>query len=1149
MPIDIASGTVHISFEDALIRGKVNLVWDRHYSGSLLTRPGVGLGPGWITGYHAKLVRQTSGFEFVTPTGSVEFLSDPERTVENGAVLREFGAHLEVFMHAGRYVIRSWGRQAEVRSYTFIPAGPSGPMDLASIEDISGRGLDFQWDDNGRLLAVRQRIEQRELRVGYDQRGLLTTLDLRTRGGASHRLARYEYNDSGQLSAALDALGYAQRYEYDGNGRLSRELAKDGGVFSYRYDRQDRCVWTSGLEHYDEKRLRFLDSARITEVTDSYGSTWRYQYLPTGQITNEWNPLGAETKTEYDLHGRIVSRTTPMGAVTRYTHDESGNLSGITDPAGATYSISYNQNHQPTVVIDPVGGVWRRHYDARGYLVRMENALGRITAWEYDANGNQIAATAPDGATTQFRYREDGTLHQVVDPTGATRSFLFDDLGHPSMQINPMGGVVQAEYDAAGRVVEVRRPDGTALKYQYDAGGNIIQKTDGRGYTTQYEWGSCGRLRRKTDPLGRTISYEWGTEIDRLLAVINEIGESLSLSYDAAGRIVEERSFDGLVKAFAYNLNGELVRYAIGDKDSIEFLYDPCGRPAERRASDGALEQFEYDPFGRLVVARNADCIVEYQYDPLGNVISERQNDATISTSFDDANRMLRRRTSLGFDARFSWDGNGRPVKIDLFGDNSFAFAYDPAGSEVSRSLPGGLRLAQNRDDRGRVIRQFLASSSVRTTDFEIAGFLNGAIARSFHYDGNSAPLNINDRRIGNAAYTYDPAEQLLSADYASRTGEKFDYTPTGGLSTAASPNGSIRLVYGQGNRLLRAGGSNYDYDVSGRRSRKTLDTLAGGSWIYAWDSLGRLRSVTAPSGAAWTYTYDALGRRIIKAGPEGTTRFVWSGDTMVHAIGSSGAVESWLFDDATLVPVAKAEHGQVYPVIPDHLGVPRELIDRSGAIVWSTTLSAWGEVVSPNHPKVDCPIRFPGQWFDAESGLHYNRYRYFDPEIGQFISQDPLGIDGGLNVYRYAPNPLNYRDLLGLDICANRKKGEDFKNAVKDELEKAGLVVVDEVTIKVNGPNGSVRTRVDLLVMDQNGNPVLIETKASATAPYTPNQTAAGVPTGTLSGPAEYRTDKGGLDRGSAVPTSATTVTVRPGDPIPLTGPPPVTAPYPPPP
>ncbi len=162
----------------------------------------------------------------------------------------------------------------------------------------------------------------------------------------------------------------------------------------------------------------------------------------------------------------------------------------------------------------------------------------------------------------------------------------------------------------------------------------------------------------------------------------------------------------------------------------------------------------------------------------------------------------------------------------------------------------------------------------------------------------------------------------------------------------------------------------------------------------------------------------------------------------MLHTIDKSG-VETWLYDDTTLIPIAKIRSERVFSIVPDRLGLPRELIDTSGQIVWSADYSAWGNAKVVNGSQVDCPIRLPGQWYDAETGLHYNRHRYFDPDIGQFISQDPLGIDSGLNLYRYAPNALNFFDLLGLDICANKKKGDDFQDAVKDELQKAGLTVV----------------------------------------------------------------------------------------------------------
>jgi RHS repeat-associated protein len=1151
MPVDIASGNVHLRVTEASIPGKIGVVWERIYSGDFVSRPPGPLGKGWTTPYFATLTRHAGGFELISPSGSRELLPDRERAVESGQVIRHLRANLEIFLQEGRYVVQSWGTGREVLRYIFAPSASPGPMRLASIECLTGHGLDLQWSDTGLLRTVRQRFEGRELRLTYDNQDLLRTVDLQSASGSTHLLARYEYAGTGQLTAAFDALGYAVHYDYDGFRRLARAVARDGGTYSYTYDRDGRCVRAVGHAGYDEKRLRFLSAARITEVTDSYGSTRRYYYLPDGQIASEWDPSGSEARTEYDDDGRIIARITPKGAATRYAYDDWGNVSKVTDPAGASYSIAYNQNHQPTIVVDPLGATWIFLYDSRGQLVSKANPLGGATLYEYYANGNLRSVTAPDGATTRYSYRDDGSLHQITSPSGDTRSLLFDDVGRPVMQINALGGTVQTAYDERGHVTEIRRPDGTFLRYRYDPAGNLIERTDGQGNASRYDWGSCGRLLRRTDPLGRTIDYEWGTEIDRLIAAVDESGSSFRLSYDTAGRIVEERSFDGRVRTFAYDPDGYVSSIMCGD-ERLDVSYDACGRLAMLHLPDGSVQRYEYDALGRMTAAHNTCSTVSYAYDPLGNAIEERQGDISIIATFDAAGRLLRRSSSLGFDARLSTDAAGRITDIALGNGAAFGFHYDPRGFEVSRTLPGGLSLNQERDERGRAVRQFVSPTRVVALASDVDGFLRARIARSYAYDGNGAPTAVRDRRAGTASYSYDSAEQVIAATYDTKDWETFEYTPTGSLGLIATPGGSARFEYGGGNRLLRSDALVYDYDASGRRIAKRSQDNPDDAWAYSWDALGRLRSVTTPAGDIWTYTYDSLGRRISKSGPPGTTRYVWSGDALLHAIDESGSVDTWLHDDTTLTPIAKIRDNKVFSVVPDRLGLPRELIDTAGYIGWSATYSAWGKAKVADGAQTDCPIRLPGQWYDAESGLHYNRYRYFDPDTGQFISQDPLGIDSGLNLYRYAPNALNFIDLLGLDICANKKKGDDFKDDVKDELQKAGLTVTEEVTIKVTvGPNGeTVRTRVDLHVTDANGNVTLIETKASATAPFTDNQTSAGVPVSSLSGPAEYRTGRvAGVDKGDPVPANATVVTIRPGDPIPGTGPPPVAAPHPPPP
>jgi RHS repeat-associated protein len=1152
MPIDVASGNLHLEFEDARISGKVALVWDRRYSGNLLPRPGI-LGPGWRNRYEATLTRHAEGFEFVSPSGAASVVLDSAHGVERGHVIRQLSGSFEIFARDGRYVVQTWNTSSnEVLRYVFSPGEVGQTLPLLRIEDLAGNGLDLIRDRTNRLVEVRQRLEGRSLRLSYHVNGLVSAVSVESRSGNSQPIARYEYTDDGRLHAAFDALEYASRYEYDQNGRLARQVAKDGAVVSYRYDRQGRCNAMSGLDRYDYKRLRFIDAARVTEVTDSYGSVSRYQCLSTGQVVSEWSPTGEATQSEFDEFGRLVATITPSGAATRYEYDESGNIARVTDAAGAAIAFQYNVSHQPITITDPLGGVWTRDYDEFGQLVRAEDPAGGVYSWAYDAQANRVRATTPSGATTRFVYHEDGTLHQVIAPDGATTSVLFDDFGLPVMRVNPRGGVVQATYDARGNPTTIRRPDGTLVRYEYDAAGNITYREDGTGAVTRFEWGTCGRLARRIDALGRVLVYTWGTEPDRLLSIVNESGDRYELTYDAAGRLSHERSFDGLVQEFQYDRDGRLLRRRRGDQITQEFAYDATGRLQRRVASDGTSSEFEYDLLGRLTAAINATCVVRYAYDAVGNVIDERQDEFVVQSRYHADGHLVGKRSSLGFEAAYAIDAAGRPQRVTVMGTHAYEFAYDAAGDEVSRSLPDGSTLVQDRDDRGRVLRQFVTSDDGTAGSPNVRGYLYAPLGRAYRYDANNAPTWETDRRRGDVAYSYDPAQQLTAIDGAAERRERFQYTPTGSLATIATPTGDTHLSYAGGNRLVSVNATTYEHDGLGRRTAER-GAAEGESRRFSWDGFDRLIAVETATGERWEYRYDALGRRVAKKGPKGIERFVWSGDTILHRVRPRRQVESWLHDDARLVPIAKVQADSVYSAVLDQLGTPRELLDREGTVVWSASVSAWGRVVPQATARVDCEFRFPGQWYDAETGLHYNRHRYYDPSVGQFISQDPIGIEGGLNLYRYAPNPLNFVDLFGLTVCENRKKGEDFKNAVKEELQKAGYIVVEEVTIKVDTGSGTTTTRVDLLVMDQHGNPVLVECKASPTAPYTDNQKAAGIPTGeqkpgappgSLAGPAEYRTDKGGIDKGTAVPSSATVVTVRPGDPIPLTG---ATAPHPP--
>ena len=279
-------------------------------------------------------------------------------------------------------------------------------------------------------------------------------------------------------------------------------------------------------------------------------------------------------------------------------------------------------------------------------------------------------------------------------------------------------------------------------------------------------------------------------------------------------------------------------------------------------------------------------------------------------------------------------------------------------------------------------------------------------------------------------------------------------------------------------------GTTHYAYDPEGNLLRKTEPH--GRAWHYAWNGAGMLASVTRPDGTEVAFKYDALGRRTQKTYRGQTTHWVWDGNVPLHewvegtleriamvqhapawasdaeikkrdaelqqylaqgppeslgeypelARGSKEEPITWLFEPETFAPMAKLVGGAAFSIVTDHLGTPVSMLDGDGAGVWSGEISTYGELrrlhgrrreqPSARHA---CPFRFPGQYEDAETGLYYNRFRYFDPEVGGYVSQDPIGLRGGSRLYAYTADPLAQTDPHGLSAtCARKNTWNDFQ-------------------------------------------------------------------------------------------------------------------------
>jgi RHS repeat-associated protein len=1030
MPIDIATGNVHLEYEDAVALGQVELVWDRLYSNVFLDRPAGSLGAGWWSRYFATLTRHPAGFEFVGPTGDADFVGDTDGEVQRGGVVRHLGAYFEVFAAAGRYVVQQWDVETgNVTRYCFWPGTEGEPWPLASIEDVTGQAVDLIRDGAGRLVAVRARADGRTLRLGCRADGRITHVSLMGADGMHHEVARYEYDVLGKLTVAADGRGLADRFEYDDAGRLARMLPKDGGVTSYRYDRQGRCIRASGLNRYDEKRLRFLDAIRATEVTDSYGAMAYYEFLPSGQVLLERDPAGGVMRSEYDEHGRVIGMTDPTGAVTRYSYDGSGNCCEIVNALGETRQFRFNQHHQPVAMRDPARNVWRREYDEHNRLVATTEPLGGRWTLAYGADGNLAVLTNPSGHSRRFHYAL-GALLQSTDWSGNVTTLQYDAFGRLTESTDPLGHTVRQRYDPVGNLVEVQLPHGGSVRFEYDAGGGCSRVVDAAGRVVQRRFGPCRRLLESIDPNGYSLRYFWGTEPGRLERVENERGECYHLVHDAAGRCIKEIGFDGREMEFVYDGAARCVATRNGLGETVVVERDALGRLTALRAPDGSGNAFTYDVLGNVVEATTPESSVRLERDAMGRLLRETQTSAAgehwVGYSLDAMGNVVAMETDLGLRVDYELDAEGAWTALRTHLGHAFRFAHDARGCEVQRRLPGGLVLDQQHDPVGGMLEQRLGRSpACPAPPTEVRRSGDVLVRRSYTRDLSGLVCSIDDQTAGKIDYAFDAGERLLQVLRAGVPSESFDYDAAGNLTRARS-TGAVApvdepFVYDHGSRLAGRGTMRYEYDAHGRLVRMVdaADPAAERTWVYEWDGVDRLRSVSRSDGKTWRYTYDAFSRRVAKTGPDGDVHFVWSAHVPVHELsGRTGAWTGYLFEQDSFVPLAQLRGAEMFSVIPDHLGTPQEMIDGTGRVVWRLRQSAYGVDESPSNGaggQPRCPFRFQGQYYDEETGLHYNRYRYYDPRTARFIQQDPLHLGASSNFYAYARNPVRWIDPVGL--------------------------------------------------------------------------------------------------------------------------------------
>ncbi|MGE6732976.1 RHS repeat-associated core domain-containing protein [Streptomyces sp. NPDC059900] len=738
-------------------------------------------------------------------------------------------------------------------------------------------------------------------------------------------------------------------------------------------------------------------------------------------MTNEW-----------DRYNRLISQTDALGNTTRYEYDGAGNLTTAIRPDGRVTQAEYNELNQIVHAVTAGGSTWRYRYDDRGNHTATVDYEGSETLYAYDEIGGLVAVTDVAGRTSLARCNTAGLPLEFTDAEGGTSRVERDSFGRVRSFTDPLGGVTRFGFTIEGRPVLREGADGFREISEWDAEGNLVSQADRAENSTRYKIGPFGQVVERTLSDGSTYSFGYDTELN-LLHVSDPSERSWQYRYDEANRVTSETDFNGRTVAYELNAMGDLLSRTNGAGQVIEFRRDVLGRTLETHY-DGEVSYYTYDEAGNLVREAGPDATVEREFSAAGQILSESIDGRTTTYEYDARGRRTKRRTPTGIESTWTYDEAGHPTALDTAG-HRIDFGFDRAHRETARHLPGGVALTQTWDNAGRLAAQRLS----RIPDQHAHPQDQDEVLlqqREYAYRPDGIPTEIRDLTTGTRRFTLDPAGRVTAVE-ARRWTETYQYDEVGNISHAATP-GAEDTVGDRvlaGTRVQRAGRTRYEHDAEGRVVRVIHRLLSGRHRVqsYLWNSRNQLVGTTTPDGTRWRYRYDPAGRRVAKQrlDDEGSVAdevlFVWDDTRLIEQVTKNGRVTAWDYEPGGHRPVAQFDRAdqdqdaRFHAIVADLSGAPAELVSTDGEVAWQQRTLLWGGSLSAGLREettagsVDCPLRFEGQYADAETGWHYNFQRYYDPRIGQYVSSDPLGLAPAPNDRAYVPNPYRWADPLGL--------------------------------------------------------------------------------------------------------------------------------------
>jgi RHS repeat-associated protein len=889
------------------------------------------------------------------------------------------------------------------------------------------------------------------------------------------RKATITYDSLGRLASITDVIGIVSQVTYRNTGTFIERLDTPYGATLFNYGESGTTRWLEITDAQGKKeRIEFRHNApgfaNSEPAAQVPTGVWPFNSYIHSRNTFYWDASalsqysGNYTKAEvlHWHHDRINSTLT------------SGVLESIKHPLESR--IWYNYPGQPAahqsgtcdkpssiarVLPDGSTQLTKMEYNAQGNVTRRIDPLGRETKYEYAANGidltraQQKTATAWD-TLSEITWNNQHRPLTVKDAAGRITKYTYNAAGQLTSQINALNQTTQYSYDAAGRLTQVKNPLGhTEATYTYDAVGNLATETDSEGYTLAYEYDALNRRTKTTYPDGTTTEWTWDKldlatvkdrngkltqyqhDATRKLTSVTDALKTVSYGYADNGKLISLTDGNGQTTTWTRDLQGRIVAKVTPDGAQTTYAFDNAGRQTTRTDALGQVRTTSYAKDDRVIGISYANTVnptanVNYVWDAYYPRITA-MNDGLGTTGYSYKLAGSAGALKLAIEdgpfandiVNWSYDLLGR-IQSWYLGVGSETYTYDALGriTGTKNSLLGSFKYGYL-GNSGQAISVQLTGSPLQrayayepnTGDRRLAGINQIPAARSFGY--TTLPENLITSQSETVSgqtrswnYDYDAIDRLQSADRSD--GLQYDYQLdlADNIQSIADADGTRTYAHDAANKIDQ---TPYQYDANG-------NLIADEFRTYQWDAENRLIGIgyTAEPQRSTEFRYDGAGRRLVALEKldmtvTNETRYTWCGNSICQARDGNDQAIRYYFGEGSFRPTGpSAAAGEKRFYAKDHLGSIRDVLDSAGNNVASYDYGPYGELT--NAPSNTPEFGYAGMQYHAPSGLYLTKYRAYDPQVERWLSRDPIGEAGGVNLYGYVGgNPVSWVDSLGL--------------------------------------------------------------------------------------------------------------------------------------